>query len=180
MHFLISGAHWALNLAALVPLTYAAIALSKILRRRQEELAAKEQMAWPIRTKLLTEESLRAIERRFMINLPHEYRMLLTKDKSDYGLLYSEPELIEENERCRTAPVYSDYWDASWFAVHADGSGNVYFITTDPYDGRIYDYDHEQTLPGYEALKSPAFESMEKLFEFLYEPRRNVRQNKRM
>ena len=103
------------------------------------------------------------------MNCRGKYVSLLTEDKSDYGLLYREERLIEENEGCREAPVFSDYWDASWFAIHADGCGNVYFITTDPYDERIYDYDHEQTFPGYEPLKRPAFETMEAFLDYLME-----------
>ena len=170
-YFVASGAHWSLNLAAIVPLIYAALAFSKIRKRRQESLSDKELKLWPKRENLLEKKQLEIIANRFSVNLPQEYVELLTEDESDYGLLYSARRLSEENELCRTAPVYSDFWDDSWFAIHADGTGNVYFITTDPYDGRIYDYDHEQTFSCYKPLRTPAFASIEGFLDSLYDPR---------
>ena len=126
----------------------------------------------------MNQNDIKSLEQRYGLKLPDEYVTLVLDPKNQQkyenreslisiGLLFDRKKLEKENDQCRNTPVFCDFWNPKWFAIHADGMGNVYFITTDPYDGKVYDYDHEQTLPGYNPAERAMFESLESFLLYL-------------
>ena len=124
----------------------------------------------------MTANDISDIESALGLKLPEAYvavvcseemRSRYESSESRNGLLFDRNLIEGENHMCRETPVACDYWDSTWLAIHADGGGNAYFITTDPYDERIYDFDHEQTFPGYDPTESPAFHSIKEFLAHL-------------
>lgn len=109
------------------------------------------------------------LERSLSLKCPKEYvalvcskemRLKYEDTELGHGLLFDKALIEAENLDYRNLPVVCEYWDSSWLAIHRDGGGNVYFITTDPFDEKVYDFDHEQTFSGYQPTESPAFASI--------------------
>ena len=124
----------------------------------------------------MTASDIAGIESALGLRLPEAYVALVCSEEMEskygdtelgHGLLFDRNRIDRENRRYRELPVASDYWDSTWLAIHTDGMSNAYFITTDPYDGRIYDFDHEQTFPGYDPTESPAFPGMKEFLAHL-------------
>ena len=140
----------------------------------------------------MTSNDLIEIESSLGIKIPEAYAVIVCSEEMrlkyeegefESGLLFDRERIEDENIGYREIPVARDYWNPSWFVIHVDGGGNAYFITTDPYDERVYGFDHEQTFPGYDATDSPAFCGLSEFLVYLDSEKRweeeSLRRNKK-
>lgn len=106
----------------------------------------------------MTLEELTAIASAFEVTLPGEYRDAIAvppfpgSEVHDFELCTDPVVIREENRRVREEGFYQQGWDPSWFVIGIDGSGNDYFIATDPYDGAVYFVDSNSLL-GADSLR---------------------------
>lgn len=122
----------------------------------------------------MTAQDIVRLEEALKLTIPQEYIEFVCSDenrqefdmaKMAFPLPFDREAIERDNRSWRELPVVCDYWNPSWLSVFPDGMGNTYFITTDPYDGKIYDFDHEQTYPDYNPLARPAFQSLQALLD---------------
>jgi cell wall assembly regulator SMI1 len=111
----------------------------------------------------MTDIEASKIEGAFSVRIPPVWRSLITDSAwcerfTMTGLLTNYDDLRRENQLYRDSEFVRDYWRPEWLAIHADGCGNVCFLDTlRPI--AIYEFDHEETFPGYNPLERELFPS---------------------
>jgi hypothetical protein len=101
------------------------------------------------------------VESILKLVVPEEVKHSIIGNSSliDRGLLADVAELLATNIQCRKEPL-SWYWHSDWLAISDDSTGDFLFVKTDPFDGFVYLYNHEEAFPGYDPSKKPTFASI--------------------
>ena len=120
----------------------------------------------------MTELDIARFESDFATTIPKQWRGVLTDDSAcekmrDTGLLTRLEDIVRENRLYRENPHTRDYWQASWIAIYADGSGNVYFLDPEDRQSQVFELDHEKTFPGYDPRKRPIFSTIAEFLQHI-------------
>lgn len=94
----------------------------------------------------MTNQDLAKLETELDLTLPAAYRALMLEHPGffrHYELCDHVDPLLYDNRFLREDGFFGENWPKTFYALGNDGSGNVYFITTEPFDGNVYFADHE-------------------------------------
>ncbi|MFT5409389.1 MAG: hypothetical protein ACI9NC_002112 [Verrucomicrobiales bacterium] len=106
----------------------------------------------------MTDDDIATLEEALNLKVPQEYAEFVCSDRNrrefdmpEMGspLPFDRASLERDNRLWRETPVACDYWRSSWLSIFPDGTGNTYFITTDPY-GHL-----RKPHAGWSLIKSP-------------------------
>ncbi|BDS07436.1 hypothetical protein NT6N_24760 [Oceaniferula spumae] len=128
-------------------------------------------------------DQLGNLESKLEVSFPSQYRDLVIShpfpksDSSDFELCSNYELLLQENRELRENGFFGREWNKSWFAIGFDGCGNEYFITTDPFDGRIYFADHEDEFHTEDLGKNVHYGSFQEYVDYLRELEEDTRRD---
>ena len=129
----------------------------------------------------MTPAEITQIESQLNLSLPQEYRDAILShplpDSSSYNYEFCGhyETLLAENNLIRDNGFFDHDWNSALFIIGFDGCGNKYFITTSPFDGRIYFADHEEDFDLVALTKNEYYESFSEFNEFLIEVEDDIR-----
>ena len=117
-------------------------------------------------------EELDHLETALELTLPEAYRALMLDHPGffrQHELCDHADPLVYDNRTLRAEGFFGTNWPKDYLVIGSDGTGNVYFITTAPFDGKVYFADHEGG-PGPDDLETAKLhDSLEDYVESLRE-----------
>ncbi len=128
---------------------------------------------------------LAQLEENLGVTLPEEYKRIALENPfsglntSDYQLCDDFTAVLGENRYARDHGFFRQVWPPDWFIIGTDGCGSDYFITTAPFDGRVYFADQKEILHTEDVGKTSCHESFADFIESFREVEREIREEKR-
>lgn len=117
-------------------------------------------------------EDIRDIERALGLSIPAEYALLLLNHpgiSQDFEFFAAANDIIEANLDARENGFWGVTWKATHLIIGVDGCGNSYFITTNPFDRKVYLADHEEAFDPSDISKLTSYPSLDEFVKELTE-----------
>lgn len=115
----------------------------------------------------MTSAELAQLEENLGVTLPEEYKRIALDNPfaglhtADYELCDDFTAILGENRYARDHGFFRQVWPPDWFIIGTDGCGSDYFITTAPFDGKVYFADQKEKLHTEDVSKFRFHESFE-------------------
>jgi hypothetical protein len=120
----------------------------------------------------MNKDDLADLEEKLSLSLPDAYKQVVLNHPGffrQHELCDFVDPLVYDNRMLRTKGFFGLEWDNRFFAIGSDGTGNVYYITTDLFDGNVYFADHEGGAKPTDLEGAKAFDSLDAFVESLRE-----------
>lgn len=117
-------------------------------------------------------QDIREIEISLGLTIPSEYALLLLDHpgiSQDFELFASPNDIIETNLEARRNGFWGATWEETHLIIGVDGCGNSYFITTNPFDRKVYLADHEEAFDPSDISKLTSYPSLDEFVNELAE-----------